>query len=232
MSIQTEELTPEILIDFFGDGTFYPESDGKPMAETDIHRDLIIELIRCLEFFFAERDDVYVTGNIMFYYVEGIPAEVISPDVMVCFGVSKGNRSSYKTWEENDVVPSVVIEVASQGTWKKDRNEKKDLYEMLGVKEYYIFNPKHPKTLPAFLAYKLVQGVFEQVKVEDGKVKSEVLGLDLVDTGKTLRLFNPATNEFLKTTEELALAFEGVSQENTELKAEIEKLKKLLEAKN
>ncbi len=27
---------------------FYPESDGQPMAETDVHRDLMIDLIAML----------------------------------------------------------------------------------------------------------------------------------------------------------------------------------------
>lgn len=96
---------------------------------------------------------------------------------------------------------------------------------MLGVKEYYIFNPKYPKTLPAFLAYKLKDGAFESVNIENGKVKSDVLGLDLVDTGENLRLYNPKTKEYLKTTEEL-------SDENEKLKIEVEQLKKIIEGKN
>ena len=39
----------------------YPESDGKPMAETDIHRDLILELIEILKVWFLQNADVYVT---------------------------------------------------------------------------------------------------------------------------------------------------------------------------
>jgi len=191
------------------------------MAETDTHRKLILYLTSCLEIFFAEREDVYVTGNIMFYYLEGEPKEVISPDVMICFGIPKGDRTSYKTWAENDVVPSVVIELSSRGTWRKDLVEKKVLYEMLGVKEYYIFNPLEPKTAPAFTAYRLENGGFSAVKIENNRVKSEVLVLDLVVEGRNLRLFNPATNQFLKTTEELA-------EENDFLKAEIERLKELL----
>ena len=198
------------------------------MAETDTHRKLILYLTSCLEIFFADREDVYVTGNIMFYYVEGEPTEVISPDVMVCFGIPKGDRTSYKTWAENDVVPSVVIELSSRGTWRKDRVEKKVLYEMLGIKEYYIFNPLEPKTSPAFTAYQLENGAFETVKIENNRVKSEVLGLELIVEGRTLRLFNPATNQFLKTTEELAEAVGELSSENDFLKAEIERLKELL----
>jgi hypothetical protein len=80
------------------------------MAETDRHRDSIIELIETLKRHFAGRDDVYVTGNIMFYYLEGIPEEVVSHDVMVVFGVNKERRRVYKLWEEK--TPSVIIEIA------------------------------------------------------------------------------------------------------------------------
>ena len=228
MDIQLKSNTLTIPPKPRGSEIFYPESDGEPMAETDTHRKLILYLTSCLEIFFADREDVYVTGNIMFYYVEGEPTEVISPDVMVCFGIPKGDRTSYKTWAENDVVPSVVIELSSRGTWRKDRVEKKVLYEMLGIKEYYIFNPLEPKTSPAFTAYQLENGAFETVKIENNRVKSEVLGLELIVEGRTLRLFNPATNQFLKTTEELAEAVGELSSENDFLKAEIERLKELL----
>lgn len=204
---------------------YYPESDGEPMAETDKHRNLILYLISCLEIFFADREDIYVSGNIMFYYVEGDATQVVAPDVMVCFGIPKGERTSYKTWEENDVVPSVVIEISSRGTWTKDRIEKRLLYESLGVEEYYIFNPLFPKNSPSFLAYRLENNELNSVKIEYGRIKSEVLGLELVETEKTLRLFNPETGEFLKTTEEFA-------EENRQLKAEIERLKTLLETKS
>lgn len=215
----------------FGGEIYYPESDAEPMAETDTHAKLLIYLREALEAFFVKRKDVYVTGNIMFYYVEGDPTEVISPDVMVCFGIPKGDRTSYKTWEESDVVPSVIIEIASKGTWKKDRVEKLDLYQMLGVKEYYIFNPQYPKTLPAFMAFRLDGGRLDSVAIENGRIKSDVLGLELVDTGETLRLFNPQTNEFLKDFEELSEKVTEVSFENEQLKAEIERLKQLLQSK-
>ena len=35
---------------------FYPESDGKPMAETEIHRDLMIDFIQILKDYFIYED--------------------------------------------------------------------------------------------------------------------------------------------------------------------------------
>lgn len=206
---------------------YYPEEDGQPMAETDFHIHLIGNLRTALELFFAERADVYVSGCIMFYYLEGAPHEVISPDVMVCFGVPKGERRTYKVWEENEVVPQIVFEIASRKTWSKDRNQKRELYELLGVKEYYIFNPEYPKRIPAFIAHKFINGKLETISIENGCVNSEVLGLNVVDTGETLRLFNPKTDRFLPTVEELVQERDSFADENANLKAELERLKKL-----
>lgn len=233
MNSQTSELSfYEKHPYFFKDSEiYYPEEDGQPMAETDFHIKLISYLRTALENFFADRTDVYVSGCIMFYYMEGAPNEVVSPDVMVCFGVPKGERRTYKVWEENDIVPSVIFEIASRKTWSKDRNEKRELYETLGVKEYFIFNPEYPKRIPALITYRLENERLEKIPIENGRVHSEVLGLDVVDTGDTLRLFNPKTNEFLPTVEELAKEREVLSNENAALKAELERLKLLVNSK-
>jgi Uma2 family endonuclease len=226
MNLQVKENPPVVTPQNVGaDEIFYPESDGEPMAETDIHANLLMDLRISLDIFFADRDDVYVSGNIMFYYSEGNPKDVISPDVMVCFGIPKGERRSYKTWEENSVVPSVVIELSSRGTWSKDLDEKYFLYERLGVKEYYIFNPLYPKNSPVFLAFRLEDGEFHQISTDNNRVKSDVLGLELIVQNNTLRLFDSKTREFLKTPAELA-------EENQKLKAELERLQKLLNEKN
>ena len=65
----------------------YPESDGKPMAETDIHRDLMVDFIDMLQHHFID-EPVYVSGNLMMYYEQGTRKSV-APDVFVVHGVSK-----------------------------------------------------------------------------------------------------------------------------------------------
>lgn len=231
MNLQVKENLNAIPPQTGGEEIFYPESDGEPMAETDIHANLLMDLRKALDIFFAAREDVYVSGNIIFYYAEGDPTKVISPDVMVCFGIPRGERTSYKIWAENDVVPSVVIELSSRGTWSKDLDEKYFLYERLGVKEYYIFNPLYPKNSPVFLAFRLDNGEFHGISTDNNRVKSDVLELELVVLNNTLRLFNPNTEEFLKITEELAEQVEELAGENQKLKAELERLQKLLKEK-
>lgn len=199
---------------------FYPETDGEPMAETDKHRNLIVELIDNLKRHFASSEEVYITGNIMFYYLEGVLEEVISPDVMVVFGVKNVERRTYKLWEEK--TPSAIIEIASHSTFKKDRTDKRELYESLGVNEYFIFNPEYPKTLPSLLAYRLESAEYKSLKIENGRVFSQSLNLELVDTGNWLRMFDRDKGKFVPTADEL---IEEGKAEIERLRAELEKLK-------
>ncbi len=179
---------------------YYPESDGKPMSETDSHREEMFELINSLKLRYETAPDVYVTGNVMFYYIAGDPKKCTSPDVMVCFGVHKGKRRTYKLWEE--VAPAVVIEVSSRKTWAEDLNKKWRLYGDIGVQEYYIHDPEHEYMPVPIVAYRLLDGELAEIEVENGRVFSETLGLELVDEGGLLRLFDPQTGEFLPTTSE------------------------------
>ena len=79
----------------------YPTSDGKPMGETDLHRQDMVDVIETLEDRYAEQNDVYVTGNLLLYYVEGDRRRHLSPDVFVVHGVPKlPPRDYYLLWEE------------------------------------------------------------------------------------------------------------------------------------
>ena len=82
------------------DDDFYPSSDGKPMAESDLHQREMLDLIAALRDRYRSAPDVYVAGNNLLYYVRGDRGAVVSPDVYVVKGVPKGLRKSYKLWEE------------------------------------------------------------------------------------------------------------------------------------
>ena len=74
----------------------YPERDGKPMAETDVHIDVLIYLREALKDHFRDEPQVYVAGNMLLYYEEGNPAACVAPDVFVVQGVAKGERRTYQ----------------------------------------------------------------------------------------------------------------------------------------
>src|SRR5215207_7984890 len=140
----------------------YPESDGKPMAESDIHRDEMVRLIYTLQDAVADRADVYVSGNMLLYFEEGNPRASVAPDVMVFKGVDKHRRRIYKLWEER-VPPSVVIEVTSPSTRREDRAKKWALYARLGVAEYYLYDPLDEYLHPPLQGYRLDEGEFRAI---------------------------------------------------------------------
>ncbi len=224
MSVRKRKLLDEIEeFDYPEAGIDYPESDGEPMAETDKHRDLMTALIGSLWNHFAGETDVYVSGNLLLYYVEGDPDKSVAPDVFVTRGVGKHERRSYKLWEEQHA-PNVVIEVSSRRTKKEDLNWKKQLYAWLGVREYFIFDPEY-KLKPPLRAYRLRGGQYVEEAVIGGRAMSQELGLELVNTGKTLRLYDPRTNSFLLTPREEAAARQHAEAEVERLRAELARLK-------
>lgn len=199
---------------------YYPESDGNPMAETDAHRQLMVDLIEALRTYFAGEADVYVSGNLLLYYEEGNNQKNVAPDVFVVRGVGKHQRRIYKLWEERRA-PNVVIEVSSKGTKKEDLVEKKELYARLGVNEYFIFDPER-RLKPAFRAFRLSGDQYIDLAVAGGRARSDELGLELVDAGRTLRLLNPQTGLYLLTPEEEAEALQktAIRAEQAEERAE------------
>ena len=179
----------------------YPESDGKPMAETESHRDIMIDFIQMLKHHFRNVNDAYVSGNLLMYYEEGNPRKSVSPDVFVAFGVSKKQRRTYKIWEEGHT-PDFVLEVASPSTYRHDLTRKKDLYaSVLGVREYYIYDPYH-EVDPYFLGYRLVDGVYEEIAFVDERLPSVVLGLELGENDGIFGLYDPSRSVWLQPLEE------------------------------
>ncbi len=181
----------------------YPESDGMPMAETDRHRDLMIDLIQTLKHHFWQANDVYVSGNLFIYYEEGNPRKSISPDVFVVFGVEKKLRNTYLTWNEANT-PDFVLEVASPNTFREDMGKKKDLYaSLLAVKEYYIYDPLG-QIVPSFIGYRLIDGEYQEIEFVNDRLPSAVLGLELGEHEGVLRLYDPNNSQWLQTPPERA----------------------------
>ncbi|MYA99058.1 Uma2 family endonuclease [Candidatus Poribacteria bacterium] len=167
----------------------YPESDGEPMAETDRHRNLMMDFIFLLKEHFEDVNDVYVSGNLLMYYEEGNIYKSVAPDVFVVFGVSKKERRTYRTWEEAHT-PDFVLEVASPSTYTNDITDKKALYaDVLSVQEYYIYDP-YGEVHPHFQGYRLVDGVYQEIAFVDERLPSVVLGLELGERDGILSLYD------------------------------------------
>lgn len=180
----------------------YPESDGKPVGETDFHIAALFHLWQALRFHYRNDPNVYVAGNMLFYYEEGNPAEFKVPDIFVVKGIAKHDRRVYKLWEEK-AAPCVVFEITSRSTRLDDLGTKRALYEMLGVREYYLFDPLDEYLRPRLQGHKLVAGMYQPLKPSlDGSLLSRELGLVLRAESKLLRLVDPATGASLPTLDE------------------------------
>jgi Uma2 family endonuclease len=185
----------------------YPESDGRPMAETDVHAKCIIDVRFMLDRFFADRPDVYVSGNLLLYYEQGQNTLSVAPDIFVVFGVPKRRRRTYRLWEERQA-PQFVLEVSSKGTRGEDQGAKRGLYAWLGVQEYVLFDPLEEYLRPPFQGYRLAGGPSGNYvpigPAGGGVLRSEVLGLELHRRGSALRLHDPQTGVWLPTPDEEA----------------------------
>ena len=183
---------------------YYPTSDGEPIGESDLHRDVTVYLIEGLKAFYADRTaDVYVSGDNFIYYARNMPSKVVSPDVYVVFGVEHRQRDTFMTWKEGGRLPSVVIEISSRSTERIDVGRKMDLYaKTLKVAEYFLFDPKLEYLDPPLAGFRLVNGEYVPIPLINGRMYSEQLKLELVIAGNRLRLYDPAKGEFLLSLDE------------------------------
>lgn len=208
----------------------YPDSDGRPMGDTDFHSAAQIWLRQALEDFFAAVLDVYVATNLLFYYEQGNPSGRRDPDVLVARGVGKHRRRSFRLWEES-VLPCTLFEIASENTWREDVGAKRELYARLGVPEYFLFDPEGRFIDPPLQGFRTENGQSVPLTpAADGSLTSEQLGLRLVPEGSMLRLIDLRTGEAVPTRAELAER-EKQRAEQEKKRATLEKRRATLEKK-
>lgn len=210
----------------------YPESDGKPMTETDVHYRVMIALRFALEERYREDDRVYVAGNLMMYYQEGNLHACLSPDVFVAFGISKRERRVYKIWEEGKG-PDVVFEITSKSTRTEDLADKRWLYEELGVQEYFLFDPLCEYLRPHLQGFRR-EGLYlaplaaQSLPDDEWQLFSQVLGVKLRTEGSLLRLFDFHSGERLYTPQEEAQARRAEAQARRVAEQRVQSLEKEL----
>jgi Uma2 family endonuclease len=218
----------------------YPTSDGKPMAETDWHRDLMARLIQILAAYYAGQNRVYVSGNLLVFYVPGDKRRHVSPDVFVVKGVANHQRPNYLVWEERKG-PSLVIELTSSSTRREDVETKYRLYQdVLQVREYFLFDPRADYLNPPLQGYRLRRGLYHPIRAGAGRLPSQVLGLHLEGHGEDLRLYDPAEEQWLPTPTESVKQEQAARRQAEDLaereraarrqaEAEVERLRRELE---
>ena len=96
---------------------------------------------------------------------------VFQPDI--CF-IANDNLNKI---EEDGLhgVPDLVIELLSPSTSKYDLDDKKDVYERYGVKEYFIIEP----ATKSISHYWLIYGEYEKQQTAGGIINSKLLNCQI-----------------------------------------------------
>ncbi|NJO17640.1 MAG: Uma2 family endonuclease [Thioploca sp.] len=169
----------------------YPESDGQPMADNTIQFRWMTVIYYNLAWLFAKDPKVFIAGDLLWYPVKGNNQLRQAPDVMVVFGVDKGDRGSYQQWQENHIAPQVVFEILSPGNTPKEMNRKLLFYDRYGVEEYYLYDP-YKNYLRGWLR---VEGFLEELEKLQPWV-SPRLGIQFELSVDTLVLYRPNGQPF------------------------------------
>jgi Uma2 family endonuclease len=209
------------------------------MAETDRHRDLMVEAIGTIKLARGGEPDFYVSGNLLVFYEEGNPRRHVAPDFFAVRGVANHLRDHYLIWEEGKA-PEVVVEFTSRTTRKEDQQTKLALYrDTMRVKEYFLFDPFGDWLDPRFQGHRLRAGRYVRIRPVEGRLPSQVLGLHLEAHGDDLRFYDPAAGRWLPTPDEARrqaaaekqqadAARQQAEAENERLRRQIEELQRRL----
>jgi Uma2 family endonuclease len=217
----------------------YPETDGRPMGETDIHIEWMIRIRDMLKYRYRGQR-VYVASNLLVYYEAGNPARYLVPDNFVVLDCDPGRRRTYRIWEEGKA-PDVVIEVTSVSTRREDESFKAQIYARLGVKEYFLYDPTSEYLDPPLRGFRLEGDEFGRIREnETGVLVCETLGLTFGLEGEDLVLRDCRTGDVLQTEAEAAEAARAAERQAREaaerraakLAAELQRLREQLDRKN
>jgi Uma2 family endonuclease len=197
----------------------YPDSDGLPMADNTKQFRLITTIHGNLDWLFRNEELVFVAGDLLWYPVEGNPKYRVAPDVMVIFGRPKGDRGSYKQWQEDNIAPQVVFEILSPGNTEGEMDRKLQIYARCGVEEYYIYDPDRY----ILKGYQRSEDLYLERIDEMTGWTSPRLGINFQLNGTELQLTHPDGRVF-ETFDNIATERDSILAENQQLEIDNQQL--------
>jgi Uma2 family endonuclease len=113
--------------------------EEESMPEAAFHDKLLLYLVEVLEWLFHGHLCA-IHRNLAFYRIHEGTVLAVAPDLAVVKGLP---FQLVKSWRVDDTgpAPQVVFEILSEETWKKDLQEKPEIYARLGVQEYFAYDP-------------------------------------------------------------------------------------------
>ena len=188
-----------------------PDILDDDMPDPMFQHPFFFAIIELLTAFFENRPGTLVDGDGPVYYRDDDGVQrYVKPDCTVVFDVDTDYiyaRNGYFI-EEVGKPPDFVMEIASTTTADNDTGHKRDLYERMGVHEYFGFDRTGGDfyEVPLF-GWRLREGEYvpvETTRDSDGATwaYSEVLGLYFRAALHSLRLWDPESEEFLNRLSE------------------------------
>jgi len=196
------------------------------MGEISIHADLVRYLMLVLAWLFrGQRCAIY--ENLNFYQTSNPKEYPLAPDIAVIKGMEFKHLRSWRVGKTGPA-PQVDFEIASEETWNKDLDEKPMKYALMGVKEYFAYDPNEPPigkhASRRLFGWQLDKGRREMPVGPDGRLWSPHLDSFLIPDMDYLRLCG--RNGQLRLTEAEAEA-EARRAESMRADALAEKLRSL-----
>ena len=179
--------------------SFYdePEPEDRVLQFPPLYR-----VIGILYEMYKDSPDVFATGGGFILYDETNGNRRVAPDFLIVFNVDavyiRENLPNYLMWKIGKP-PHFVMEVASQSTAANDLGPKRELYERLGVQEYWRFDHKGGEYYGQPLAgERLVDGVYQpyEISVDEGgssRGYSELLDMVFYWDGDEFDVLDPET---------------------------------------
>jgi Uma2 family endonuclease len=216
-------------------------SDGIPL---DSHRqriqmNLLIDVIGQAMAALG-RNDFFASGNMFVYYSPEQARDVAAgrryfrgPDVFFVDHVEpkEEERKAWVSWEENGRLPDLIVELLSPSTEKVDRIDKMKLYSrVFRTRDYFLYD-LDSATLEGF---RLAGDLYQPIRPdEQGRLRSEVLGLDLgLWQGTVERETATWARLFLPDGGLVPTSAEAESQRAERAEAEVARLRALLRERN
>ncbi len=203
----------------------YPSSDGQPMADSTIQYEWITTIKGGCDALFKDDQNVFIAGDLLWYPVEGKNTICQAPDVMIVFGVPKGDRRSYIQFRENNIPPQVVFEIRSFSDSQIKMDKKVAFYNRYGVEEYYLYDPDKQE----LSGWQRIEGLLEVIEPISSWVSPRLgIRLELTETG--LELYRPDGQKFLSYLEleqQRELAAQRANQETQRANQETQRAERL-----
>ena len=175
---------------------FHPTEEDL-MGETSVHSYLVRYLMEVLTWQFRGQPCA-IYENLNFYQTDNAKEYPLAPDIAVIKGVDFRDVRSWRVGKTGSA-PQVVFEIASEETWENDLEMKPVKYALMGVKEYFAYDPNDRPLLRGtsrrLFGWQLDKGgrVMREMPVcPDGSVWSQYLESLLVPDTKYLRLYDSA----------------------------------------